>query len=89
MSTTAATQTVLTIVKDEFVEVITERTLSPTNKPTDWNVVITEKALLELEAMKTPSPSPKEIQHGLAMLYDNTFPTAKEYCEFTVSCGTP
>jgi hypothetical protein len=35
MSTTAAAQTILTIVKDEFAEVITEGTLSPTNKPTD------------------------------------------------------
>jgi hypothetical protein len=41
MSTTATTQTVLTIVKDEFTKVITEGTLSPTSKPTDWNVVIT------------------------------------------------
>jgi hypothetical protein len=53
MSTTAATQPILTIVKDEFAAVITEGTLSPTNKPTDWNVVITEKALLK--AMKMPS----------------------------------
>jgi hypothetical protein len=59
MSTTAATQTILTIVKDEFAEVITEGTLSPTNKPTNWNVVITKKALLE--AMRTPSPPPEEI----------------------------
>jgi hypothetical protein len=59
MSTTAAAQPVLTIVKDEFAEVITEGTLSPTNKSADWNVVITEKALLE--AMKTPSPPPEEI----------------------------
>jgi hypothetical protein len=58
--------------------------LSPTNKPTDWNVVITEKALLE--AMKTPSPPPEEIQHGLATLYDNSFPTHEEYREFTVNC---
>jgi hypothetical protein len=53
-STTAAAQPILTVVKDEFAEVITEGTLSPTNKPTDWNIVITEKALLK--AMKTPSP---------------------------------
>jgi hypothetical protein len=59
MSTTAAAQTVLTIVKDEFAKVITEGTLSSTNKPTDWNIVITEKALLK--AMRTPSPPPKEI----------------------------
>jgi hypothetical protein len=59
MSTTAAAQTVLTVVKDEFAEIITEGTLSPTNKPTDWNVVITEKVLLK--AMRTPSPPPKEI----------------------------
>jgi hypothetical protein len=59
MSTTAATQTVLIIVKDEFAEVITEGTLSPTSKSTDWNVVITKKALLK--AMRTPSPPPKEI----------------------------
>jgi hypothetical protein len=86
MSTTAAAQPVLTVVKDKFAEVITEGTLSPTNKPTDWNVVITKKALLE--AMKTPSPFPEEIRHGLATLYNNTFPTHEEYCEFTVNCLT-
>jgi hypothetical protein len=86
MSTTAATQTVLTIVKDEFAEVITEGTLSFTNKPTDWNVVITKKVLLE--AMRTPSPPSEEIWHGLAILYNNTFPTHKEYHEFTVNCLT-
>jgi hypothetical protein len=86
MTTTAATQPVLTIVKDKFAEVITEGTLSPTNKPTDWNVVITEKALLE--AMRTPSPPPEEIRCGLATLYNNTFPTHEEYHEFTVNCLT-
>jgi hypothetical protein len=59
MSTTAAAQPILTVIKDKFAEVITEGTLSPTNKPTDWNVVITKKALLE--AMRTPSPPPEEI----------------------------
>jgi hypothetical protein len=59
MSTTAAAQPILTVVKDEFAEVITEGTLSPTNKPTNWNIVITKKALLK--AMKTPSPPPEEI----------------------------
>jgi hypothetical protein len=59
MSTTAATQPILTIVKDKFTKVLTEGTLSPTTKPTDWNVVITEKALLE--TTRTPSPPPKEI----------------------------
>jgi hypothetical protein len=83
MSTTAAAQPILTIIKDEFAEVITEGTLSPTNKPTDWNIVITEKTLLE--AMRTPSPPPEKIQHGLATLYDNTFPTHEEYREFTVN----
>jgi hypothetical protein len=38
--------------------------------------------------MRTPSPPPEEIQHGLATLYDNTFPTQKEYREFTVNCLT-
>jgi hypothetical protein len=84
MSTTAAAQTVLIVIKDKFTEVITEGALSPTNKPTNWNVVITEKALLE--AIRTPSPPPEKIQHGLATLYDNTFPTYEEYCEFTVNC---
>jgi hypothetical protein len=37
------------------------------------------------EAMKTPSPPPEEIQHGLATLYDNTFPTHEDYREFTVN----
>jgi hypothetical protein len=77
MSTTAATQPILTIVKDEFTEVLTEESLSSSAKPTDWNVVITEKSLLE--AMKTPSPPPEEILHGLATLYDNTFPIHEDY----------
>jgi hypothetical protein len=59
MFTTAVAQPVLTIVKDKFAEVITEGTLSPANKPTDWNIVITEEALLE--AMRTPSPPPEKI----------------------------
>jgi hypothetical protein len=59
MSTSASTQNILTVVKDEFAEVLTEGTLSPTTKPADWNVIITEKALLE--AVKTPSPPPEEI----------------------------
>jgi hypothetical protein len=44
---TAPSQTVLTVVKDEFTEVLTKGTLSPATKPTDWNVIITEKTLLE------------------------------------------
>jgi hypothetical protein len=83
MSTSASAQTILTIVKDEFTKVLTEGTLSPTTKPTDWNVVITEKALLN--AMKTLSPPPEEIWWGLAMLYDTTFPTLEEYRKFTVN----
>jgi hypothetical protein len=59
MSTTAAAQPVLTIIKDKFAEVLTEGTISLSVKPTDWNVVIMEKSLLE--AMKTPSLPPKEI----------------------------
>jgi hypothetical protein len=59
MSTSASTQNVLTVVKDEFAEVLTKGTLSPTTKPTDWNVIITKKALLE--TAKTPSPPPEEI----------------------------
>jgi hypothetical protein len=84
MSTTASTQNVLTIVKDEFTEVLTEGTLSPATKPANWNFVITEKALLD--AMKTPSLPPEEIRRGLATLYDTTFPTLEEYHEFTVNC---
>jgi hypothetical protein len=83
MSTSASAQTILTIVKDNFTEVLTEGTLSPTAKQADWNVIITEKALLN--AMRTLSPLPEETWCGLATLYDNTFPTAKEYCEFTVN----
>jgi hypothetical protein len=83
MSTSASTQNILTVIKDEFAEVLTEGILSPTTKPTDWNVIITEKALLE--AAKTPSPSPEEVQHGLASLYDNTFPTHEEYREFAAN----
>jgi hypothetical protein len=59
MSASAFTQNTLTVVKDEFAEVLTEGTLSPTTKPTDWNVIITEKAFLE--TAKMPSPPPKEI----------------------------
>jgi hypothetical protein len=59
MSTSTSTQTVLTLIKDKFTGVITEGTLSPTNKATDWNVVITKKAFLE--AMRMPSPPPEEI----------------------------
>jgi hypothetical protein len=67
MSTTTATaQPILTVVKDEFTEVLTEESLSSSTKPTDWNIVITEKSLLK--AMKTPSPPPEEIRHGLAAL---------------------
>jgi uncharacterized protein YukJ len=84
MSTSASTQNILTVVKDEFAEVLTKGTLSLTTKPTDWNIIITEKALLE--AAKTPSPLPEDVQHGLASLYDNTFPTHKEYCEFAANC---
>jgi hypothetical protein len=83
MSTSASTQNVLTVVKDEFAEVLTEGTLSPTTKPADWNVIITEKALLE--AAKTPSPPPEEIRRGLATQYDNTFPTHEEYHEFAAN----
>jgi hypothetical protein len=83
MSTTAAAQPVLTVVKDEFTEVLTEESLSSSAKPTDWNVVITEKSLLE--AMRTPSPPPEETRHGLATLYNNTFPTHEDYREFTVN----
>jgi hypothetical protein len=86
MLTTAAAQPVLTVIKDEFTEVLTEGTLSPTTKPTNWNVIITKKVLLE--ATRTPSSLPEEIQHGSATLYDNTFPTHEEYCEFTVNCLT-
>jgi hypothetical protein len=77
MSTTAAAQPILTIVKDKFTEVLTEESLSSSAKPTDWNIVITKKSLLK--AMRMPSPPPEEIQHGLAALYDNTFPTHEDY----------
>jgi hypothetical protein len=59
MSTSASTQNILAVVKDKFAEVLTEGTLSLTTKPADWNVIITEKTLLE--AAKTPSPPPEEI----------------------------
>jgi hypothetical protein len=59
MSTAAATQPILTVVRDKFTKVLTKGTLSPSTKPTDWDVVITEKSLLE--AMRTPSPPPEEI----------------------------
>jgi hypothetical protein len=59
MSTSASTQNILTVIKDEFAEVLTEGTLSPTNNPADWNVIITEKTLLEVA--KTPSPPHEEV----------------------------
>jgi hypothetical protein len=83
MSTSAPTQSILTVVKDEFAEVLMEESLSSSTKPTDWNVVITEKSLLE--KTRTPSPSPEEIQRGLATLYDNTFPTHEEYRKFAAN----
>jgi hypothetical protein len=83
MSTTAAAQPILTVAKDEFTKVLTEGTLSPSTKPTDWNVVITKKSLLE--AMKALSPPPKETQNRLTTLYNTTFPTLEDYYEFTVN----
>jgi hypothetical protein len=74
---TTSTQTTLSVVKDKFAEVITKGTLSPTNKPSDWYIVITKRAILD--TLRTPSPSPEKIQHGLATLYDTVFPTAEEY----------
>jgi hypothetical protein len=59
MSTSTSTQTVLTVVKDEFAEVLTKGTLFPATKPADWNVIITKKALLE--TTRTPSPPPEEV----------------------------
>jgi hypothetical protein len=82
-TTTAAAQPILTIVKDEFTEVLTEGTVSPSTKPTVWNVIITEKSLLK--ATRTPSPPPEEIQHGLATLYNNTFSAHEEYHEFAAN----
>jgi hypothetical protein len=84
MSTSASTQNVLTVIKDEFAEVLTEGTLSPITKPANWNVIITEKTLLEVAKM--PSPPPKEVRRGLAIQYDNTFPTHEEYREFAANC---
>jgi hypothetical protein len=83
MSTAAAAQPILTIVKDEFTKVLTEGTLSPSTKPTNWNVVITEKSLLE--AMEASSPPPEETRNGLTTLYNTTFPTLEDYHEFTVN----
>jgi hypothetical protein len=77
MSTSASTQNILTVIKDKFAKVITEGTLSPTVKPNDWNIVITEKALLD--AMRTPSPLPEETRRGLVALYDKTFPSLEDY----------
>jgi hypothetical protein len=83
MSTSTSTQNVLTVIKDEFAEVLTEGTLSPINEPADWNVITTKKALLEVAKM--PSPPPEEVWHGLATQYDNTFSTHKEYREFAAN----
>jgi hypothetical protein len=83
MSTAAAAQPILTIIKDKFTKVLTKGTLSPSTKPTDWNVVITEKSLLE--AMKASSPPPEETRNRLTTLYNTTFPTLEDYCKFTVN----
>jgi hypothetical protein len=83
MSTSASIQNILTVVKDEFAEVLTKGTLFPTTKPADRNVIITEKALLK--TAKTPSPPPEEIRRGIATQYDNIFPTHEEYCEFAAN----
>jgi hypothetical protein len=80
MSTSASTQTVLTIIKDKFAEVLTK---AQTTKLTDWNVIITEEMLLE--GTRTPSFSPEKIWHGLAALYHNIFPTHEEYRKFTAN----
>jgi hypothetical protein len=83
MSTSASIQTILTVIKDKFAKVLTEGTLSQSTKPTDWDVIITEKTLFK--GTRTPSPPPEKIRHGLAALYNNTFPTHKEYCEFAAN----
>jgi hypothetical protein len=38
-----------------------------------------------LDAMKTPSPPPEQVRHGLANLYDNIFSTHEEYREFAAN----
>jgi hypothetical protein len=43
----ATTQTTLSIMKNKFAEVITEGTLSPANKPSNWNIVITKKGFTQ------------------------------------------
>jgi hypothetical protein len=83
MSTPATAQNILTVIKDKFTEVLTKGTLSPTAKLNDWNVVITEKALLD--AMRTPSSLSEQTRQGLATLYNNTFPSLEDYREFTVN----
>jgi hypothetical protein len=62
---------------------LTEGALSQTTKPTNWDVIITEKMLLK--GTRTPSPPPEEIRHGLATLYNNTFPIHEEYREFAAN----
>jgi hypothetical protein len=58
--------------------------VTPSTKPANWNIVITEKALLD--AMRTPSPLPEQTRQGFIALYDDTFPTLEDYREFTVNC---
>jgi hypothetical protein len=83
MSTSANTQNVLTIVKDEFTEVLTEGTLSPSAKPADQESLFGDDNVPD--AMKTPSPPPEETRQGLTTLYDNTFPSLEDYREYTVN----
>jgi hypothetical protein len=58
MSTSASTQTVLTIVKDEFAEVLTKGTLFPATKPTDWNALSPKKPCWKLRG-RLPLPLKK------------------------------
>jgi hypothetical protein len=81
-STSTSTSTTFSIVKDKFAEVITKGMLFLTNKQTDWNVVITKKAILD--AMRASSP-PEATRYGLATLYDTIFSTSKDCQEFTVN----
>jgi hypothetical protein len=57
--------------------------LLPPSQTTGTSLLL-KKALLD--AMKTPSPLPEQTRRGLVILYDNTFPSLKDYREYTVNC---
>ena len=82
----SSSTTSFSIIKNEFTEVLTEGELTPTKKPTDWNIVFTENEVIDVDRTPTPPPA---LKHGLAGLYDQTFKSPEEYREFCVTHLVP